>query len=154
MGQVSNLPVTSWHVGNVPHDQQQPPLWLAFSQATKASHPRQSRGYISDGRKRVKTSFGESGLTPVADAASVRSPPIAPVSVPTLHRARVGFVSMSPACRTSSVGHDDTHSCRVATKANLRLAIVAVPAIVDLSVVKSNASIEICELARSISSLA
>jgi hypothetical protein len=26
MEQVSNLPATSWHVENVPNDQQQPPL--------------------------------------------------------------------------------------------------------------------------------
>lgn len=54
----------------------------------------------------------------------------------------------------SEESKNQAHSCRVATKANLRLAIVAVPAIVPLSVVKRNASTEICELARSISSLA
>ena len=95
-------------VEHLPHNQQQPPLWLV-------------------------------------DFAIRESQP--PSAVVGLH------------IRWAKTGEDEfrgiqVHSCRVATKANLRLAIVAVPAIVDLSVVKSNASTEICELARSISSLA
>ena len=46
------------------------------------------------------------------------------------------------------------HSCRVATKPNLRVDSTAVPAIVDLSVVQRKASMESCALASSISNFA